>query len=99
MGIYIQAETDMESYPTTKQELLYQNLMVIKDHFAAKKFKVQELDNSLLISGFRAVVIKATLEKLINEDLITKGRVISFDNYVLYTPTGKIKFLDLNFKL
>ena len=82
----------------THQELLYKNLMVIKDHFSSK-FRFKELDKSILITGFRPVVIKATLEKLMNEELITTGRVTTFENCVVYCPTGKRKFYDENYSI
>ena len=81
------------------KEKLVDTAKALKKAIKSKEMNIVSLENSLTIFGVKTATVKANIEKLINEGAIDKGRVVQYQNCVMYTPNGSLKFYDENYSI
>lgn len=64
-----------------------------------KKLDYVLTKHSIIFYGNYPVRVKALIEKLMIEEKIEKGKAVQFNNAVMYSPTGHIKFYTENYAL
>ena len=81
------------------KEKLVDAAKALKKVIKSKELNIVSLEQSLTIYGVKPVMVKANFEKLINEGAIDKGRIVQYQNCVMYTPNGSLKFYDEHYSI